>query len=560
MTSALRNAVREDRVGHAYLFSGPRGTGKTTSARVLAKALNCLNLQDGEPCGECENCKSIAAGSFVDLFEIDAASNNSVNDIRSLIERVNLGLGPTSKKKVYIIDEVHMLSSSANAAAPNALLKTLEEPPSHVVFVLATTNPEKVLPTIRSRTQHFEFSLLSLDQLVEHLAEIAKLENIDADHEALEVIARRGAGSPRDALSLMDQALAHFGKELRAGPVADLFGGSPVVQRLEILRAIANGDSAESLVALTKLLESGHEPRRVAEDLLKSLRDAFLLSAAAGRVDVQAPPEEREQLTDVAKSMGNSLLVRSLEMLGEAIVDMRGTNAADPRLVLEIAVLRLARRDSETSSESQPQPERISVPKAEAAPRDPEPASADAGPAAARKALGAIKRTTPVVNVSLPEPVPEKQAPVTNGDLSDGEVVNIDDVILVWADIVSALSVASRSVVQEAQPLSVEGDVIVFGMPPKLISAARPRFQKEADTIREALAAKLGRRMLFKVVATEELTAAPATVDLTNEPPAYVEPHEILDEVPAAPNDPMQHLMTQFGASVVEERTNGDQS
>src|SRR5437879_10560893 len=158
VVNALRTAVRDGRVGHAYLFSGPRGTGKTTTARLLAKALNCQNLgDDGEPCGVCENCVAIADGRFIDLFELDAASNNSVDNIRDLTDSVHLGLGATSKRKVYLVDEVHMLS----AAASNALLKTLEEPPEHVVFVLATTNPEKVLPTIRSRTQHTESTLVS---------------------------------------------------------------------------------------------------------------------------------------------------------------------------------------------------------------------------------------------------------------------------------------------------------------------------------------------------------------------------------------------------------------
>src|SRR5438128_5328439 len=198
VAGALRNAVREGRVGHAYLFSGPRGTGKTTTARILAKALNCLDRQpDGEPCGACENCLAIAAGRFLDLFELDAASNNSVDNIRDLADSVHLGLGPTSSRKVYLVDEVHMLS----AAASNALLKTLEEPPDHVVFVLATTNPEKVVPTIRSRTQHFEFTLFTLEELQTLLASVLRQEGIETDPDALAVIARAGAGSARDALS-----------------------------------------------------------------------------------------------------------------------------------------------------------------------------------------------------------------------------------------------------------------------------------------------------------------------------------------------------------------------
>src|SRR5438477_8145496 len=214
VSRTLRNAVREGRVTHAYLFSGPRGTGKTSTARILAKALNCAAPADGEPCGSCASCVEVAAGTSLDVHELDAASNNGVEAMRDLVARA--ALGTPGRWKVYIVDEVHMLS----AAASNALLKTLEEPPEHVVFVLATTNPEKVLPTIRSRTQHLEFTLFSADELEKLLADVLGQEGIDADPEALAVIARAAAGSARDALSLLDQALAHGTDRLEAGAVA----------------------------------------------------------------------------------------------------------------------------------------------------------------------------------------------------------------------------------------------------------------------------------------------------------------------------------------------------
>ncbi|HEY6317917.1 MAG TPA: DNA polymerase III subunit gamma/tau, partial [Acidimicrobiia bacterium] len=342
VTHALRNAVREDRVGHAYLFSGPRGTGKTTTARILAKALNCTNLgADGEPCGECEPCRAIAAGTFLDLFEIDAASKRKVDDARDLREQLShKGFG--GQRTVYILDEVHMLTKES----ANTLLKSLEEPPAHVVFVLATTNPEEVLPTIRSRTQHFQFTLLTTEQLVARLADLLGREHIEYDPAALETIALAAGGSARDAESLLDQAIAGADGRLDADRVAEVFGSTPFARRAAVLEAIADEDTARALLSLDALLEAGHDSRRVAEDLLVAARDTFLLTAGAGRVQVQVPAADQARLTELGERLGNAAMVRMVETLGQAIVDMRGVDAADPRLVLEVALVRLSRRDA----------------------------------------------------------------------------------------------------------------------------------------------------------------------------------------------------------------------
>ncbi len=322
---ALQNAVRGGTEGHAYLFSGPRGTGKTSTARILAKALNCENLQDGEPCCECGSCLEIEAGRSFDLFELDAASNNGVDAIRDLIERSVVG--SPGRNKVYILDEVHMLS----AAASNALLKTLEEPPEHVCFVLATTDPQKVLPTIKSRTQHFEFQLLSAAELEDYVRWIAADAGLDVDDQAVAYVVRQGRGSARDTLSALDQVVAAGGVITRSEPVDQL------------LQSLADRNTGSAIVAVADALAHGHDPRVLGDALLTSLRDAFLLS-----LGVEVPhlvDADRERLGGWAERLGTATLTRAMESVGTALVDMR--QAADPRVPLEVALVRLtAAQDS----------------------------------------------------------------------------------------------------------------------------------------------------------------------------------------------------------------------
>ena len=575
VTGALRNAVREGRVGHAYLFSGPRGTGKTTTARILAKALNCLNLgADGEPCGVCENCVAIAEGRFLDLFELDAASNNSVDNIRDLTDSVHLGLGATSKRKVYLVDEVQMLS----AAASNALLKTLEEPPEHVVFVLATTNPEKVLPTIRSRTQHLEFTLFSAEELEALLADVLAQEGIEADPEALAVIARAGAGSARDALSLLDQALAHGTERLDAGAVSDLFGGTPFELRAAVLDAVAAEDPAGVLVAVGALLDAGHEPRRIAEDVLRSVRDAFLLNASGGQVRVDAPEDEQRRLDELGHTLGQH----------HARAGARDARPSRGRHA------RHRRRRSAPRARDRARPAHAPGGRAAAPDRDgthrearadrgrparrrsrsaPGAARADGSPRTGGHGRRAAQAPSPSLHpppTRRPKwrprrPTPRRPRPSARASRRKRRRRRPStSTTSSWRGRRCSPSCRWRraSAVQEAQPLSVEGDVVTFGVSPRLIEAARPRFRREADTIRDALSQQVGTSLRFNLVAHEgfsgERTASAQPAPPVAEPEEHddivIEPDESTAPPGVESGSPTNMLTESLGATVVEER------
>ncbi len=323
---ALRNAVINNREGQAYLFSGPRGTGKTSTARILAKVLNCEKLKDGEPCGKCNSCVSIDVGSSYDVLELDAASNNGVDSMRDLIERA--ALGNPGRHRVFILDEVHMLSKPAEAA----LLKTLEEPPEHVVFVLATTDPQKVSETIRSRTQHLQFHLLPMQELKDHVNWVVADAKLVISEDAIDHVVKLGGGSVRDTLSALELAVASGGEV------------DEQISLDEFIEAFIDHDPGRALSAVGASVQFGADPRALTEDIVRNLRDLFLSLMAPELV--QLPKERAEIVGDQARRMGASSVVRAIEVLGEVLIEIR--HAPDARLLLEVSLVKLTRQNSST--------------------------------------------------------------------------------------------------------------------------------------------------------------------------------------------------------------------
>ena len=439
IAATLGNALLQNRIAPAYLFSGPRGTGKTSSARILARSLNCIGSEGPtpEPCGSCELCTSIAAGNALDVIEIDAASNTGVDNIRELIERSRFA--PVQARwKVYVVDECHMLST----AAFNALLKTLEEPPPRVVFVLATTDPQRVLPTILSRCQRFDFRRIPLQALEQHLVWIADQEQIGITPEALHVVAQRAQGGLRDAESLLDQ-LSLLPTPIEASAVWELLGAVPEQELLELAAALATSEPLALLEACRNLLERGREPTAVLQGLASLLRDLVLAGTAPDRLELTSfSPQFRPQLPELARSIGKARLLLWQAQLKGSEQQLR--HSVNPRLWLEVLLLGLL---AETQLQAAPA----------AAPVQPVAAPhAPAQPVVARAvATQAVQSGDVQSGTSAPAPAVDARAeatPETNPEANAGAKgeTNLDEL---WQQILAGLELPSTRMLlsQQAQ-------------------------------------------------------------------------------------------------------------
>ncbi len=347
IVTTLKNQIKSDRLGHAYLFCGTRGTGKTSIAKIFARAVNCENPVDGSPCNECETCKSISAGTSMNVIEIDAASNNGVENIRGIIDEVQYS--PTEGRyKVYIIDEVHMLSIGAF----NALLKTLEEPPSYVIFILATTEPQKIPITILSRCQRYDFKRITIDTIYDRLNELMLKENVETEERALRYVAKAADGSMRDALSLLDQCIAFYmDDKLTYDKVLEVLGAVDIEVFSEMLRAVISGDTVLCIHKLEEIIISGKEQTQFVADFTWYMRNLMLVKTSEDASDIIDVSTERlNALKEESKMIGIDTLLRYIRIFSDLSNQIK--YASNKRVLIEIALIKLTKPSMEMNLDS----------------------------------------------------------------------------------------------------------------------------------------------------------------------------------------------------------------
>lgn len=492
ITTTLQNALLQQKTSHAYLFSGPRGTGKTSAAKILAKAVNCEQAPTAEPCNECDACRGITDGSIPDVMEIDAASNNGVEEIRDIRDKVKYAPNVV-KYKVYIIDEVHMLSIGAF----NALLKTLEEPPKHVIFILATTEPHKIPLTIISRCQRFDFKRITAQAIVGRMKQIVEESGVDCDDAALQIIARAAEGGMRDALSLLDQAISFSQDRVTMEDALSVTG--TVSQNIlnQLAKAIYEKNAAAGLRALDELLLQGKDPGRFIEDMIFFYRDMLLYKAAPALEEAMERVMLDHDFQELANQIEPAQLYEWMEVLNKAQQEMRWTN--HPRIFLEVAIVKLCQLDQQRQTNNvqvEPLLKRIEQLEEKLANFQQNPVAAPSEPAAAKKASRPNRKGF--------------QAPTgkINEVLKNATKSNLQAIKVRWGDLLEMLAAkqmrSQAALLNEAEPVAASDEAVVIKFKYEIHCQMAMENTRFTETVSVAMQEYAGKRMQVIGVPEEQ--------------------------------------------------------